>query len=513
MTMNTTRRFYHPDDLPLLILALIKIVIVCWSNFFDGIFIDELYYIACSKHLDFGYVDHPPLVALIAAASRFLLGESLFALRLPAVLTGALIVYLTGRFARELGGGRYAQFVASLSSLVCPTFLGISGYYSMNVFDHLFWLLSAYWIVLFIKTEKPLYWVLLGITLGIGLQNKISVLFLGFGLFVGIVFTPYRRWFLSRWIWISGAIAGLIFLPHILWQIVYGWPTLEFIHNATLYKNMPMTPLQFILSEVLDMHPFLFPVWLLGIIWFLFTTPGKSYRMFGWMFFAILIVLIANNGKPYYFAPFFSILFAAGSIHIESLIQKINLQWLKPVLAIGLAIGGLMTIPFALPILSTKAYIQYSQALGIQPSKNEKTELGPLPQFFADRYGWEEMASAVADVYNRLTPEEKSKCIIIGSGYGYAGAIDYFGPKYGLPNALGAQNSYFLWGPGKKPGEIAIVFGWSKSDIEKSYNDVQEAAIFDHNFIMPYRRHTVIYLCRKPKATIQEIWPKVKHYI
>lgn len=513
--MNTIshHRWIHPDDRPLLILAFIKIIILCWTNFFDGIFIDELYYIACSKHLDFGYVDHPPMVALIAAATRMLLGDSLFALRLPAVLTGALIVYLTGRFARELGGGRYAQFLAALAALACPLFMGISSYYSMNVFDQLFWLLGAYLLVLIGKNEKPLYWILLGVVLGVGLQNKISVLFFGFGLFAGMILTQNRRWFLSRWIWISGAIAGLIFLPHILWQIAYGWPTLEFIHNATLYKNLPMTPVQFIMNIILDQHPFLFPLWLLGLIWYLFLPGGKSYRMFGWTFFAVLFVLMSGNGKAYYLGPIFTILFAAGAVALESFIVWRNWMWMKPTITVIVIISGLMSLPFALPILPTKTYIRYANAMGVQPSTGEKKEIGPLPQFFADRYGWEEIAGAVADVYNRLSPEEKTQCVIIGSGYGYAGAIDYFGAKWGLPNALSPQNSYHLWGPGDKPGEIAIIFGISKKDIEKVYTDIQEAAIYDNPYIMPYRRHTSIYVCRHPKCTLQEAWPKTKHYI
>lgn len=510
---KTHRRFFHPDDFPLFILAIASILIHFWTNLFDGIFIDELYYITCSKHLDFGYVDHPPLVALIAAGTRFLFGESLFALRIPAAIAGALLIFLTGRLTRELGGNRYAQFLAALAVLFCPIYLGISGYYSMNSFDHLFWLLGAYFIVLTGKTERPLYWILFGITMGIGLQNKISVLFFGFGIFIGMILTPYRRWFRTPWPWMAGVVAFLIFLPHILWQIQNDWPTAEFVRNATLYKNLPMTPIQFISAQIMDMHPILFPLWLLGLMGLLFLKKGKPYRLFGWVYLTVLIVLIMKNGKTYYLAPAYTILFAAGALFLESWIETWNWKPAKATIATILVVFGTLTIPFALPILPTETYIRYSQALGIKPSSGEKKELGDLPQFFADRYGWEELAEAVAGVYHELTPSEQEECVLFGGSYGQAGAVDYYGPKYDLPGAISSHNSYYLWGPGNKSGVILIAFGVRKEDLEENFLDIRKAAVFDHEYKMPYQRHMPIYICRQPKLTLQEKWPFIKNFI
>lgn len=513
--MNNTlqHRFIHPDDRPLFLLSMISLGIHLWANLFDGIFIDELYYVACSKHLDFGYVDHPPFVALIGALTRLLFGESLFALRIPAVLTSASIVFLTGRLARQLGGNRSAQMLASLAALICPTYLGIGSYFSMNVFDHLFWLLAFYTLVRIIQTNRPGDWIGLGIILGLGLQNKISVLFLGFGLGIGILLTPHRRWLFSKWVWISGAIASFIFLPHILWQIAYDWPTLEFIRNATLYKNQPMTPGQFLFAQFLDIHPILFPIWVIGLYWCLFSQAGKPYRIFGWIYLAVFILFLLKNGKPYYLAPAYTILFATGAICIESWIQVWKMNWIRPALAGILILFGMITLPLAVPLLPTEMYIRYSQSLGIQPTSGEKKEIGPLPQFFADRFGWEELAAAVATVYRQLSPAEQGECVIIGGSYGYAGAIDYFGPKYDLPNAISPHNSYYFWGPGEKAGNIAVVFGFGKADLEKIFSEVQEMVIFDHPYKMPYQRHMSIYLCKNLKQSISEIWANAHHFI
>ncbi|MBN2327700.1 MAG: glycosyltransferase family 39 protein [Candidatus Omnitrophica bacterium] len=506
------RKILHPDDYPILALVVIKILLHSWVNFFDGVFRDELYYIACGQHLDFGYVDHPPLVALIAACTRFALGDSIFALRIPAMLAGALSIFLTARLTRALGGGRYAQFTAALTVLLAPVYLAMSSYLSMNVFDILFWLLGAYLLILIIQEEKTKYWLLFGVVMGLGLQNKISVLFFGFGIFTGIVLTQNRRWLAAKWIWISGLTAGLIFLPHILWQIAYGWPTLEFIYNATKYKNVHLSASGFLTEQVLILNPLFFPLWALGLCWCFFSKEGNRYRLFGWAYIAIVLILVVKSGKPYYLAPIYTILFAMGAACLESIINKMRIFYLKPIITVYLTIFGILIMPMALPILPEKTFMQYSSFLGIKPSAGENKEQGPLPQFFADRYGWKETAEAVGKVYHTLSDAKKEQCVIVAGNYGQAGAIDYFGAKQGLPNAISAHNSYHLWGPGEKSGEIAIAIGIPKNVLENLYDIVEEAAVFDHKYAMPYERHKPIYLCKGLKASIQRIWPQFKNY-
>jgi len=510
--MSINVKPFVKENVVLLALAAVKLSVHFWVNLHDQIFRDEFYYIACGNHLDFGYVDHPPFVALMAAITHRLLGDSLFALRLFPAVAGAGIVVLTGLLAGELGGNRFAKGLAALSVLVVPNYLGIHGFFSMNVFDHLFWLLAIFLMVRIVKTDSPRCWILLGMVLGIGLMNKISVLFLGFGLFIGILLTPNRKWFLKKWIWISAGIAFLIFLPHILWQIAYGWPTLEFIGNAQKYKNISLSPLQFLSTQILDMHPFLFPLWAAGLGWLFFAEKGKPYRLFGWTYPAIFFLLVAQQGKPYYLAPIYTILFAAGAVVVESFIRNRQWVWLKLALCTLLVVGGLISAPFALPILSVKNYIAYSNTLGVKPSAGERHELGALPQFFADRYGWKEMVETVAKVYNALSKEEQSRCAIFTGNYGEASAIDYYGKKYGLPKAVSGHNSYFLWGPGNNTGNIVIVVGNKREDAEKVFDDVREAARIYNEYAMPFENNIPVLLCRKPHITLQEAWPKVKHY-
>lgn len=509
---HTLKNSYRNATILIIILAVLKAALHIWANLHDHFFRDEFYYIACGEHPGFGYVDHPPLVALIAWLTQTVLGNSLFALRLPVVITGALTVFLTGHLARELGGNAFAQVLAALLALFLPIGLAVCSIYSMNAFDVFFWLLAAWLLVKIVKNEKPMLWIFLGVVMGLGLMNKISMLFFGFGLFVAILLTPQRRWFLDQWVWITASIPVLMFLPHIVWQIVNGWPTLEFMNNARLYKNLPMSPLAFMKEQILLGHPFFVPVWLSGLYWYFFSPNGKRFRLLGWIYLAVLAILIEMNGKPYYLGPVYCILLAAGAVCITTWIERLNWNWLKPAIVVIVVAGGISIVPIAIPILPPETYIAYSHYIGIEPGSDERGKQGVLPQFFADRHGWKEMVETIAGVYLKLSPEEQSQCVIFTGNYGEAGAIDYFGEQYGLPKARSGHNSYYLWGPGDRTGEIVIAFGVSRKGLESKYGDVTQAATIVHEFARPNESDLPVYLCRQPKNTLQEIWPNVKNY-
>ncbi len=510
--MKTAWIPFSIEDRILYSLAAVKLVFHLILNASDTFFRDEFYYMACGEHLAFGYVDHPPLVAWLAALSRFLFGDSVFVLRILPAVTGAVMIILAGWLTRRLGGRLFAQTLAALSVWFLPYYLATYSFFSMNAFDQLFWLAAVYLVVLLIQEEKPSLWIYLGLILGIGLLNKISVLFLGAGLFIGILLTPQRQWFLSKWIWICAAIAFGLFLPHILWQIATGWPTLEFMHNARMYKNIALSPLEFLTNICIESNPLLVPIWLTGVIWLFFGKEGKRFRLLGWIFVTVLLILITQRGKTYYFAPVFSFILPAGSVAIGNGIQRLGWQWLKPVVLSIVVLAGIATAPLTVPILSPEAYVAYSNAVGITPPPNETNEQAALPQFLADRYGWKEMVNTVGKVYQSLSSEEKETCVIYTTNYGRAGAIDFYGEQYGLPPARCGHNNYFLWGPGEKEGKVAIVFGLSKEDLNSIFEEVQQAAVHEHPHAMPYESRLPIYVCHNPRVSLQEIWDELKNY-
>ena len=472
-----------------------------------GWFRDELYYIACGEHLAFGYVDHPPLVALIARLTQ-LLGGSLIVTRLPSLLAGIAVIWLCGRIARELGGGAWAQGMAALCALVAPVYLFLFHIFSMNPFDVLFWTLGAWIVVKIVKGGDPRLWLLFGLICGLGLQNKHSLLFFGFGVFVGLLLTPERRHFRERWIWIGGAIAVLIFLPHVIWQVMHGWPTAEFVRNATEHKNVALSPLAFFGAQVKQMHPLTFPIWLTGLVW-LFRSPSRSqYRVLAWTWMVAFLVLITQASKPYYLSPAYPPLFAAGATALESWIRRPALRALLPVLLIA---GGAVTAPLTAPFLPVEQFHRYTQALGIQLSAGERHEMGPLPQHFADMHGWEEMVAEVARVYRSLPPEEQKTAGIYGQNYGEAAAVDLLGRKHGLPKAASGHNNYFFWGP-QGSGDPLIIIGGDPEDHRQAFRDVRPAGTIRCGLCMPYENNQTVWIARGLKAPIDQLWPMTKHF-
>ena len=450
-----------------------------------GYFRDEFYYVACGEHLDFGYVDHPPLVAIIALVSRSLLGDSLFAIRILSVIAGGVTVFLTGLMVRELGGRLFSQIIATISVIISPVCLVIFHILSMNSFDVFLWTIAAYILIKIIKSDNSKLWLYFGIVIGIGLQNKHSIIFLCFGLAIGLLLTPNRKFLKDKWFWTGAIITFLIFLPNIIWQITHDWATIEFGKNAVLYKNMPLSPIEFVLQQVLQALPVPFLFILLGLVFVFFTKTGKPYRLFGWVYLAIFILFIATRAKVYYLSPIYPTMFALGSFAIGHFVSTKKINWLKPIIIV-LLISGFMLTPLALPVLPPETFIKYSKTLGLAPSVGERHEMGILPQHYADMFGWEDLARTVSDVYEKLSPDEKKNTVVFGRNYGEAGVIDFFKEKYNMPKAISGHNSYWHWGYGGDSIDIMIFIGGADKQTKSEYFDyIEEAAIHTNKYAMP----------------------------
>jgi hypothetical protein len=507
------RQFFLSDLAIVLYLALLTILTHFLANGGYGYFRDELYYMACGEHLAWGYVDQPPFVALMAVVTRHLLGSSLFALRFFPAICGGLLVLLTGLIARDLGGGCYAQVLAAVAVMAAPVYLAIDNDFSMNCFDQVFWALAGYIVVRILKQDDRKLWLLFGLVAGVGLMNKYSMGFLGMGIVVGLLLTPARRQLLNKWLWLGGAIAFGIFLPHIIWEIHYGFPSLEFIHNATTFKNLPQTPLQFMTASAMGIGFLSLPIWVAGLWFFFGTKAGKPFRLFGWVFLSILALFLLTKAKVYYLAPAYVFLLAGGAVAIEAFTRRQSWKWLRPTSFVVLVAGGIISAPYVLPILPVESFIKYQAFIGLKAPREEKGKAGKLPDQYANMFGWENMVATVAKVYNSLSPEQKQECVIGASNYGEAGAIDFFGKNYGLPNAISSHNSYWIWGPGENPGEVLIVVGGRLSDYQGWYEDVQQAATVQCEYAVAFETNLPVYLCRRPKVTLQQIWPRLKKFI
>jgi hypothetical protein len=473
-----------------------------------GYFRDELYYLACSDRLAWGYVDHPPFSILVLRLARALLGDSLWAIRLPAWLAGAAAVFTTGLIARELGGRRFAQALSAICVIVGPVYLAVAHFYSMNALDLLFWAVSAYALARALRSPGGRWWLALGVLLGLGLHNKFSILWLGAGIGAALLLTSERRWLATKWPWMAAAIALALFAPHIAWQFQNGWPTREFIHNATTVKMADISPLEFLVNQVVVQHPATLPVWAVGLVFLL-----ARHRALAWLFIApALILVISGSSRANYLSPAFPILFAGGAVAIEVATRR-RAAWTRGAIVSVLLLAGAMTAPMALPLLPVGSLIRYSDAIGLAPRAEENTDMGALPQHFADQFGWPGLAREVAAVYQALPADDRRKAAIFATNYGRAGAIDFFGRDLGLPPAISGHNNYFLWGPRGHTGELVIVVGGAYDEHASSFDEVREVRSVPCTYCMPYENGVRIFVCRRLKVALRDAWPAVKEYI
>jgi 4-amino-4-deoxy-L-arabinose transferase-like glycosyltransferase len=319
-----------------------------------GFFGDELYYFACSKHLAWGYVDQPPMVAFLTFLSTYIFGETMFSLRLMSGLAGAVTVLLAARIARLLGGRKFSQSLAALSICFAPAFPALSSFFSMNPVDIMLCTLFVLLFLSAVKVPSRMKWIALGILIGAGLLNKYTFLVLGFSLLVSLVITKQWRTLRLPWLYISAALGFLIFLPHILWQIHHGWPTLEFMSNATEFKNLSLSPLAFLFQLVIGLNPFTLPLWLSGLAYLLFSQHAKGFRFLGWTTVIFVLIYMAQNSKSYYVFPIFPLLLAAGAVAVERFSITREVRWPHWITVSMLIVSGTILMPLAVPILPVK---------------------------------------------------------------------------------------------------------------------------------------------------------------
>ena len=512
LSENPKRGFAITAAALVLCITAVKFWVHLYAGRHYGYFVDELYYLACSRHMAWGYVDQPPLIAAITWLARMLFGDSLPALRFFPAVAGAAEVALTALIARELGGNRFAQGLAALAALVAPALLGADSLLTMNAFEPLFWMGCAYLFIRIVKTGDPKLWIWFGILAGVGLENKYSMLIFGAGLVIGMVLTAQRRLLLGPWIWVGGAIAFVIFLPNLLWNIHHHFPFLEIQANIRRSgRDVDLGPLAFFIQEILAMLPLTLPIWLAGLWFYFFSKLGKPFRALGWAWVFTAAVIVTLSPRVYYLFPAFPVLFAGGSVMWEAWLDRPRYHWLKLAYAALMVVAGAVFSPLVIPVLPPETYIRYTQALHFQPPRIETHKLGPLPQLYADQFGWEEMTATVARVYNSLPSDMRATTAIFGQTYGQAGAIDLFGPKYGLPPAISAHQNYFLWGPRDYSGESMIVMDGRQEDLEQRFSSVQKVASVYHPYSMPYEHFDVFY-CRGLRQPLKEIWPYVKNW-
>jgi Dolichyl-phosphate-mannose-protein mannosyltransferase len=510
--VNTRRasKFFSAEAL-VLYLAGLKLLFHLFTVNRYGIFRDEMYYLACGEHLDWGYVDQPPLIALVAWIARHLFGDWLPGLRFFPVLAGAATVWLTAKLAREMGGGAFAQIFAAIAVICAPIYLILHHWLTMNAFEPLLWIACIWCIVRAIIQNAPRYWIWFGIVAGLAMETKYTVAFFVAALMVALLLTRERRVIITKEFWIGAAITFLIFLPNLIWLARHDWPFFQLMHNIRqTHRDVVRGPIAFVVDQAQILNPVLFPLWLGGLIWLFFGREGRRFCVLGIVYLVLLAMFIIFRGKNYYLSAIYPMLFAAGAVGFERA-TAVRWKWSRSIYVLLVVASTIILAPTVAPILSPEGAIAYQKKLGFEPPKAENQRTGPLPQYFADEFGWEEMARETARIYNLLAPEERARTAIFANGYGQAGAIDFFGPRLGLPKVICNHQSYWLWGPRDYDGSTVIVLGSNGEGDREHFRSVEVAGRAEN----PYSRrdeHFDIFLCRGLTGDLHQFWPRMKNY-
>ncbi len=455
---------------------------------------DELYYLVDGLHLQLGYVDQPLLMGWLAALLRITIGNGLVVIHIIPALACALLILVTGLMARELGGDRTAQFVAGVAALFTVDYLGTGSLFSMDVLDQLWWALISLIVLRLLHRDKPRLWGFVGLVAAVALLTKLTVLFFGLALVLALLITPERNYLRTRWPGLGAGIAFLGLLPYLLWNAENGWPTLDFWRH---YPGVGTSPVNFLFAQFGQMNPVTVPLAVAGLVWYL-RTSNTRYRLLGWTFVLAYLLLTLLRTKPYFLAPAYPILFAAGALRFERWIPRPRLAWIRPVYVGSIALAGILLAPDVMPIL---------------PPATVLHSYGHLEQVLADRFGWDSLTRTVEQVYASLPPAQRAQACIFASNYGEASALIELAPPGRLPPVISGHNNFFLWGPGNCSGQVLIGVGVAPSDLQAGYADVAVVAVARCEYCVSFEQNVTIVVASNPRTSdILKQWPAVKKY-
>jgi len=497
-------------------IALAKFLVHVYFNNRYGYFRDEFDYMSCGDHLQWGYVDQPPLIPFLTHISRAVLGDSLRAIRFLPALASSLLVVQAAATARMLDGRRYALILTAICVALAPQYLSNGGLLGTNVLEPNLWLGCAQFVILAIKRNDPRYWIGFGIVAGLGMQEKYTIAVFGLGVVIGLLLTEQRRTFLNPWIWLAGLVAFLIFLPNLLWNWHYDWPFLQLIRAIRAEgRDVVWGPFQFFFQQMMEVGLVAGIIWLVGLFAFLFWRPLRPYRVLGWSYLVSYTVIFLQHGKNYYLAPVYPMLLAGGAIAIDAFASESPSRrgWLKRVIAIVITVNGIYLIPITVPVLSPDHFLAYTKTLPLKLPINEHAHArAALPQWYADQFGWKEISDQTVVAWNRIPPAERADCGIFAQDYGQAGAIDFFDRREGLPGAMSGDRTYWIWGPRNYTGNCMIVLDDRQEVLERYWNDVEYVGTSAPNE-WALEQQIPVFICKGKKFdSWANVWPHLKRW-
>lgn len=472
-----------------------------------GYFRDELYYLACAEHLDWGYVDHPPVSVLLLKLATTLFGTSLPAVRIVGTLAACVTTVLYAKVAQKLGGNMASATWSALFGGFAPVLMVVSHLYSMNSLDVMLWAASLLALLSALEKKSLGSWAWLGLLCGLALENKLSAFWLLGAMFVAVLVSEHRRELLSWKFLATPVIAGLLFAPHLAWQWGHDSPTAEFAKNAATQKLLPVSAPVFLITQFMVTNPILAVLWILGL-WHGWKSPKHRWLAAGFSS-VLLLLLIIGRSRENYLSPAYIFVVPLGAMALADWLSHRQAARWAYYAATAVLIPA--TLCLALPILPPTLFIKLVGAIPVQPQPSERGEKSPM-QGHADMFGWPEMAKSVREIWNGLPDDVRQKTLVIGANYGESSAIWFFNRSRSDMPVAGVHNNWWLWGPGSWDGESAILVGSFEPEILAMFEEVQPAAMMAHPYAVPEEARAPVTIARRLKVPVQEFWTACKRF-
>jgi MFS family permease len=468
---------------------------------------DEMLYFNMADHLSFGYATVPPVTGFLAFIIKSIFGYSVFGIRLIPALLGAASLFIIAKTVRELGGNILALIIASSSFLFSTGFLLFDTLFTPNVIEQFLWLLTTYLLFRMISGNNPKLWIMIGIMLGVAFLNKYSVLFYILGFIVAILFSNHRRFLNSRYFCYAIHIGIIIILPNLIWQYLHGWPVVYHMGELRRTQMVNLTYSYFFI-DIFSLNLVSSLVWITGLISLLVLKQEKEKRFIGVASLLVILFFLFSKGKGYYILGIIPFLFAAGGYVLEKYLKS-RLNYINYVVLAITLFFSLIALPFGIPLLSMDSLLKYKERtahLIIYPFYRwEDGKIHNISQIYADMTGWKELTGYVANAYNQLSKEEQGKCTIYAErDYGNAAAINFYGKKFNLPDAITFLESYVMWAPDTIPDGPFIYVNSEVGDIKKLFNNVREIGCINNAYSR--EKGLFVFLCTEPAVNVQEVY-------
>lgn len=490
----------------LLAFVVIKILIHLFTTTQLGFHRDEFLYLELGRHLDWGFWSNPPFIGLVSWCSQHLLGESVFATRLPSALAGGALIWITGQMVRDLGGGRFAQLLCGTGMLFSIAWLRTFSMLQPVPFDVLFWAMLSFAMVKWLKTDDTRWWWWMGAILGIGFLNKYTLVFWVAAFFIALLLTPRREVLLTKAPWLAALLTVLLILPNLLWQWHYNFPVIGHMQELARNQLDHVNPVNFMVDQLMMQGPGGMLLWVAGLFFLLLASSMRRYRLPALFYVAILLIFLALSGKGYYTLGAYPVLMAAGAVFWERFLQK---NWSRTLLVAAVALLGIPLLPVGIPIWKADRLVTYFKKLtdkGIVTVRWEGGELHTLPQDYADMLGWPELAGIVE---RAVETAGLQNCLIYGENYGQAGAVSHLCGAGIRERTVSFSDSYRLWvSETLPPGTNTLIYINDElgEDVQSLFGDIQKAGSIENPLAREYG--TSVWICRKPRNDLHAFWQK-----